>query len=338
MIKNKSTLTLIAILSIALVVLIVLGIAVINNVIIPAFAPKTEWVELPIKENMTLSQAKEMLESLGVSYEVKPTDSRIANRVEKFEYIGKEENGKHLAEVGKNVILYANEKSVNEVVYLTFDDGPIVNYNDSAMTDIYHTTADILDTLDDYGIKASFFIVGYQMVKSDRSKYVNEIFNRGHLLACHTYSHEFSKIYSSIDSFLSDVAKFENQLKDILGEEKFNSIGKYIRFPGGSSTNNHLTKSEALEYISAVREKGYKVYDWTTLTGDAEGKSTTSEFITYLFSEIDKAKDKGQPLIVLMHDKYTTSQSLPAIIDRLISEGYYFDTVDNCPEYTFAER
>ena len=338
MLKNKTTLILISILAILLVVLVCLSVAVIKNVL----APDIEYIELPISENMPLSQAKEKLSALGISYEIKATDSKIANRVEKFEYDGKQENGNALAKVGTTVTLYSNEIGVDKVVYLTFDDGPIVNYNDSAMTDIYHTTEDILNTLDNYGIKATFFIVGYQMIKSDRSEYVLDILDRGHLIGSHTSTHELKDsvglIYNSLSQFVSDVERFEDELKGVIGEERFNSLGKYIRFPGGTSTNGILSKAEAKEYIQRMRAMGYKVYDWTVSTDDAAGNSTINQFISSMDAGISKAKKSGAPLIILMHDKYTTSQSLPAIIDHLISKGYYFDTVDNCPEYTSAEN
>lgn len=337
MIKNKNTVILISVLALLIVVLICLLVAVIGNFVSPA-SSNAQYVELPIYENMPLSQAKATLNELGISYEIKPTDSRVANRVEKFEYDGKEENGRTLAKVGSTVTLHSNEVGIDKVVYLTFDDGPIVNYNDSAMTDIYHTTRDILDTLDGYGIKATFFMVGYQMIKSDRSQYVTETLDRGHLIACHSSTHELNQIYSSSSKFVADIEQFENQLKNILGEERYNSLGKYLRFPGGTSTNGLLSKSEAKEYISKIREMGYKVYDWTASTDDAAGSSTTSQFISSMDTGLSKAKQSGAPLIILMHDKYTTSQSLPAIIDHLISNGYYFDTVDNCPEYTSAEN
>lgn len=332
MIKNKTTLILISILAILLIVLVCLGIAVVKNVL----SPSAEYIELPISENITLSQAKELLDSLGISYETKATESKTANRVERFEYVGKEEDGKKLVEIGSVVTLYSNEKPMDKVIYLTFDDGPKVNYTYSM--EIYHTTGKLLDVLDKYGIKATFFLVGYQMIKTDRSEYVIDTLNRGHLIACHTSTHDFGSIYNSTSKFVSDVERFEGELKNIIGEERYDSLEKFIRFPGGSSTNGKLSKIEAKEYISAIRNMGYKVYDWTALTGDAEGKSTANEFISYMDSGLEKAKENGDPLIVLMHDTDDTTQALDKIISHLIEKGYYFDTIDSCHEYTFAEN
>ena len=332
---NRSNAILTAVLALCLVVFVILLVAVIKNAVQPTIQPNAEWIEIPNLENMALAEAKARLDELNIAYEIVPTSSRIANRVERFEYSGKTENGKILATVGTSIKLHANEVGIDRVVYLTFDDGPKVNYTYDM--EVYHTTKDLLDVLDKYGIKASFFMVGYQMIKTDRSAYVKDTMDRGHLIACHTSTHELGNIYSSISKFVEDIERFENELKDILGEEIYKSLGKYIRFPGGSSTNGYLSTSEAQEYISAVRSMGYKVYDWTALTGDAEGMKTASDFISYMDKGIEKAKQNNQPLIVLMHDTDDTTQALPEILNHLTSNGYYFDTIDNCPEYTFTE-
>ena len=324
MTKNKNTLILLSILTASLIVMLLLLAAVINNVILPAFQPKTHWVELPLYENMSLTQAKNVLDTLGVSYEIKSTNSKIANRVEKFDYVGKTEDGKKLLDTNNKVLLYSNEKSKAEVVYLTFDDGPTRD-----------NTYEILDKLQNYGIKASFFVEG-----ADVDRYPERMettFARGHIIACHSYSHQLDVIYSSTDEFIKEIRQYEQAMIDAIGEENFASIQKIIRFPGGTN-NAKLNKTKSLEYIAKVREIGYSVYDWTVLTGDAEGASDAATFISNLSSGLEKAKSSGLDLIILMHDKWSTNEALNDILDYLVSEGYYFDTIDNCPEYTFFEN
>ena len=324
MTKNKNTLILLSILTASLIVMLLLLAAVINNVILPAFQPNTHWVELPLYENMSLTQAKNVLDTLGVSYEIKSTNSKIANRVEKFEYVGKTEDGKKLLDTNNKVLLYSNEKSKAEVVYLTFDDGPTRD-----------NTYEILDKLQNYGIKASFFVEG-----ADVDRYPERMettFARGHIIACHSYSHQLDVIYSSTDEFIKEIRQYEQAMIDAIGEENFASIQKIIRFPGGTN-NAKLNKTKSLEYIAKVREIGYSVYDWTVLTGDAEGASDASTFISNLSSGLQKAKSSGLDLIILMHDKWSTNEALDDILSYLVSEGYYFDTIDNCAEYTFVEN
>ena len=347
---NSSNLPLVIILAICLVVLSVLMILVLQK-----FQPTTspslpvvntdpeapqdpigEKIELVNIEDMSLTQLTQALESNGVEYEIIPTNSKMANRVEKIEGYTVDEDGKIIVNYGEKITIHSNIVDQDKIIYLTFDDGPMVNYSNSALTDIYYTTRDLLDVLDRYNVKATFFLAGYQMVKSDRVHFVNEIYEKGHIIASHTYSHDFNTIYNSTSHFIDDVKKFENALINILGEGTYNSIDKFIRFPGGSSTNGILSNAKAKQFIEAIQNEGYKVYDWTTLTGDAEGVTTTQGMINYMKQSINTAKNKNEPLILLMHDKKLMTDSLPAILDYLIGEGYYFDTIDNCPEYTFV--
>ncbi len=346
---TKNNLILALILVLCLCVLMALATGVIKNFTAPAVTqPQKQYVELPNLNGLPISQAKAMLDAADIAYEVLYKESRVPNRVLDVEYIGKEENGIALAELGTAVKLYVNEVGMDKVIYLTFDDGPKVGYNMDYS--VYYTSEELLDVLDEYGVKATFFLAGYQMVKSDRKHFVNDIFDKGHLIGCHTFSHDLDtytdpdKIYDSVDAFISDVQIFENELKGILGEERYNSFDKYIRFPGGSSSIEYHSDYPASDFISAIQNEGYKVYDWTFLTNDADdtyrldGESDSDYFIRSMTSGLQSAKDKGLPLILLMHDKKAMTDCLPEILEYLISEGYYFDTLDNCPEYTFAEK
>ena len=323
--EKKKTLILCAILVLCLIVLALLSILVVKNIMPTENVPEAQYVELSISESMGLETAKAKLDELGIAYEIIPTNSRTANRVEKIEYLGKEEDGKRLCEVGSTVKIHANEVGIDKVVYLTFDDGPTRD-----------NTTDILATLQKHGIKASFFVEGQDVaLYPDRMVATVE---GGHLIACHSYSHKYESVYASVDSFLSEIELYENAMINALGEETFNSLPKILRFPGGTN-NNYLTNSESLQYILAVRGAGYAVYDWTALTGDADGSGNNNAeyFISSLSKSLEKSKNEGLPLIVLMHDKWSTNEALDEIISFLVSEGYYFDTVDNCPEYTFVE-
>ena len=347
-IKKNETIKLCALLALCLILLVSLILVLIKTISdspsTPAADQQVQYIEISSLSDMKLPEAKSLLDGANISYEIVPTSSKIPNKVENFEYIGKNENGKIYIEVGTSVKLYANEVESNKIIYLTFDDGPIVNYSDSTLETIYHNTGEILDILDQYGIKASFFLAGYQMVKPDRSQYVLDIYNGGHIVACHSFSHDYDYIYSSSENFVNDIERFEKELKIILGEEKYNSMGKYIRFPGGTVKNGCVGKATALDYISSVRQMGYKIYDWTLLTNDAyenhrqEGESDRDYYLRSLKESLELYKNVDYPLILLMHDKNSTKEVLPEIIEYLISEGYYFDTIDNCPEYTDAEK
>ena len=113
-------------------------------------------------------------------------------------------------------------------VYLTFDDGP----------SIY--TEEILDILDEYQVKATFFVVGKE---SDAAKEaLRDIVARGHTLGMHSYSHKYSELYASEEAFEADFLKLQGYLEDVTGVKS-----KVYRFPGGSSNTCLLYTSDAAD-------------------------------------------------------------------------------------------
>ncbi|UTY37987.1 polysaccharide deacetylase family protein [Allocoprobacillus halotolerans] len=113
---------------------------------------------------------------------------------------------------------YDNREAIKDGIktcYLTFDDGPSQN------------TKEILDILDEYQIKATFFVTG---TSPQHFHYIKEAYQKGHTIGLHTYSHDYEYIYSSLKNYISDL----NKIKDVV----YQQIGKnvdFIRFPGGSS-------------------------------------------------------------------------------------------------------
>lgn len=191
---------------------------------------------------------------------------------------------------------FSNKK---KVVYLTFDDGPSRT-----------VTPQILDILKQNDVKATFFVLGY-MIEQNPDLLKRE-HNEGHAIANHSYTHNYSKIYSSTSNFIEDMKMNENTIKSVLGE--YNS--KVIRFPGGSFGKN--------DYIKAAKEAGFHPIDWNSLNGDAEAAYVTKDRLVSRFIETSAGKST---LYVLMHDapgKETTAQALPEIIKYLKDNGYEF--------------
>ncbi|MBO5716114.1 MAG: polysaccharide deacetylase family protein [Clostridia bacterium] len=326
--EQKETLKLIGILSIGVFILLILSIILMNSLTMPTVTPEPKYIDIDNIEGMNLNDAKVLLENADITYEIIPTDSKTPNKVEKLEFVGVtlSDTGRLRIRIGTTVKLYANEVAQDKVIYLTFDDGPTRDNTDY-----------ILETLAKYNIKASFFVEGQDVALYPEKMLAT--FDAGHVIGCHSYSHVFADVYASTNSFIGEVNQYEQALKNALGEEKYAKVEKLIRFPGGTN-NSLILEQNPMDYINAVRENGYKIYDWTALTGDTEGITETNAMIEHMMTTLATAKNKNQPLIILMHDKWPVKEndSLSKIIDKLISEGYYFDTIDNCPEYTFAEN
>jgi peptidoglycan/xylan/chitin deacetylase (PgdA/CDA1 family) len=193
----------------------------------------------------------------------------------------------------------ADKKKDVKEVYLTFDDGP------SKFTD------DILDILNEYNVKATFFVIG----KTDKQskKMYKRIVAEGHTLGMHSYSHNYKTIYNSLEDFEKDFTKLQNLLYDTTGY-----FPNLYRFPGGSS--NSVSNMDISVFIKYLCEKSVIYYDWNVDNGDATGKSYSPEELCDNVLSGIKAHDRS---IVLMHDtdsKENTVKSLKLILDNLTTQ------------------
>lgn len=332
---KRGTLALASLLTFSVIILLLLAAVASEMYLYPSVPAggdaEPEYVLVPSLVGMPISSARAVLASLGIECKVEPTSSRVANRVENVRYTGEATEDGLSVELGTTVTLLGNEVGADKTVYLTFDDGPTQD-----------NTEYILETLSRYGISATFFVQGRNITRYPEKTLAT--LEAGHLIACHSYSHDLDResegfIYGGTDRMLAEIDAYEAALSEAVGDRAAESIVRAFRFPGGSSTNGRIDKETALEYISAVRARGYKVYDWTSLTGDAEGTTEIVPMIEKMDAGLKKARAESLPLIVLMHDKWAVREgdALSAIIDHLIADGYYFDTLEGCAEYTFAE-
>jgi len=194
-----------------------------------------------------------------------------------------------------------------KTIYLTFDDGPS------------QYTSEILDILDSYGIKATFFVV------VDDYTYTEElmrIVEDGHTLGMHSASHDYGVIYENLDAFIEDVSTVHDIIYNATGVDS-----KYYRFPGGSSnTVADVSIDDCIDYLYS---EGIEYFDWNALNGDAENLSFTADELNA--NVLGNIRSNGGDSMVLLHDlgtHYETVKALPSLIETLISEGYSFGAID----------
>ena len=196
-------------------------------------------------------------------------------------------------------------KSNHKIAYLTFDDGP------------YYNTWKVLDILDKYDIKATFFTTSingqycFDNKKEDCYKLYKEYVKRGHTIANHTYTHGIWRgLYSSADSFMNAVIKQEEQVKTQSG----GYVTNIVRFPGGSSTAGKLKNS----IVEQLRKRGYGWVDWSCENGDGQDIQNKNQAWSYLKSGLN---DKIE--VILLHDyNAVTTNMLPELIEYLQNNGY----------------
>ena len=200
------------------------------------------------------------------------------------------------------------EEGEEKVVYLTFDDGPSP------------VTTQILDILDAYGVKATFFVTAQF---PDNLDLIAEEYERGHTVGMHTYSHEYS-IYTSLDTYFDDLSKISAIVEEQIGYVPF-----AVRLPGGSS--NTVSMSYATGIMTAITNellaRGYQYWDWNAETGDG-GTVTVDEAY---YNAIAPVSYGMTDVVILAHDmpaKQTTIDALPSIIEYYLANGYEFRVID----------
>ncbi|MCM1191336.1 MAG: polysaccharide deacetylase family protein [Butyrivibrio sp.] len=183
-------------------------------------------------------------------------------------------------------------------VYLTFDDGPS------------KYTYDILDILDSYGVKATFFVVGKETDYAREA--MQEIVNRGHTLGMHSYSHKYAEIYNSPEDFAGDYRKIHDYVYEVTGVES-----TVYRFPGGSS--NSVSDIDMEVFADYLDTQGVRFFDWNIASGDG-GKKLLS--VEELVKNSTAGIERFGTSVILMHDaasKSTTVEALPTIIENILA-------------------
>ena len=210
-------------------------------------------------------------------------------------------------DVTSDVENLADEADVRKV-YLTFDDGPSSN------------TGKILDILDDYNVKATFFVNG--RTDDHSKKMYKRIVDEGHTIGMHSYTHNYSQVYASLSSFKSDFFRIQQLIYDYTGVKC-----NLYRFPGGSS--NQVSATDMSTLIRFLNKENVRYFDWNVSSGDATtNEESSDEIIENVMKDVVKYKTS----VVLMHDaatKDTTVKALPKLIQKIQGEGDLILPIDD---------
>lgn len=203
-------------------------------------------------------------------------------------------------------------------VYLTFNSVPGEN------------TETILDVLAQYGVKATFFVSGSEQEGAD--EVYRRIVNEGHTIGMHSYSNQYSLIYSSTDAFKKDYEKLSDYIYQLTGTKS-----TFYRFPGGSS--NEISNLNMAEFVHILNEEQITYFDWNVSAGDASGNYTAEDVQNNVLEGVSKYKTS----VVLLHDsvgKSTTADALGSLIESLQGQGAKILPIDentNVIQYIKAE-
>ncbi|MCB0645131.1 MAG: polysaccharide deacetylase family protein [Saprospiraceae bacterium] len=176
-------------------------------------------------------------------------------------------------------------------IYLTFDDGPIPVI-----------TPWVLDILDEYHAKATFFCVGENVKKYP--EIYEEIKRRGHAIGNHTFKH-ISGWKTPKVKYLEDVAL----------------AGQYIETNLFRPPYGKMTKAQIREI-----SKTHKLIYWDVLSGDFDKSMEYKKCLKKLKQKTEAGS------IVVFHDSHKSDrilkQVLPEILDHWQHAGFQFKTIE----------
>jgi peptidoglycan/xylan/chitin deacetylase (PgdA/CDA1 family) len=177
-------------------------------------------------------------------------------------------------------------------VVLTFDDGPMPRITNS-----------ILETLERYCTKATFFYVGRMAIAYPET--TRSILHRGHTLGTHTWSHPLNIARLRPEQSVMEIERGFAAVALAAGRP----IAPFFRFPGLSDSGfllDHLQKRGIASFTVDVVSNDSYISDWRRLA------QTTLQRI-----------EQRQGGIVLFHDiKAATAKALPVILEELVERGY----------------
>ena len=183
---------------------------------------------------------------------------------------------------------------VRPVVALTFDDGPNAS-----------STPILLDGLKERKVRATFFLIGENIEKGENEKIVKRMYEEGHLIGNHTYTH------CNLAKLETGEAKKELEQTDTVIEKITGKQPAFARAPYGElpvDSEQDLSRM----YIGWTVDP----LDWMTEDAGAVVKTVVEEI------------NPGD--VILLHDCYPSSvQAAIRIVDLLQGKGYEFVTVDH---------
>ncbi|UCZ52776.1 polysaccharide deacetylase family protein [Bacillus shivajii] len=268
-----------------------------------------------------LHEENEMLENKlndkqGKITDLQETIVELEDKIDELENEkGREENSSGSGESNDESATYP-EPDGSKTVYLTFDDGPTA------------LTPQILDTLNEYDVNATFFTIGKRMEANPET--TRRTYEEGNMILTHSYTHKYS-IYESFDTFYHDLQLAEQAYEDVLGFE----APEILRFPGGSANHSSFNYGGE-QFMPAltedIKERGYHYIDWNVSSGDASDIYDQPE---KMLNQI-KAQSAGKNIVVpLFHDtarNEATAEILPDVIEFYKEEGYEFRTFRDITE------
>ena len=197
----------------------------------------------------------------------------------------------------KRTWMLPNDKNI---VYLTFDDGPIPQL-----------TPWVLDLLKEYHAKATFFCIGDNINK--HPNIFKRLISEGHSVGNHTYYH-LNGWKTKTETYIDNVLKNEEL---IISEFKIQNSALLFRPPFGklATRQSHI-----------LQKKGYKIIMWDVLSADFDPNISKEKCLDNVLKNLQAGS------IVVFHDSLKSEEKLryvlPKVLEYIKNEGYYCKAIN----------
>lgn len=176
------------------------------------------------------------------------------------------------------------------VAYITFDDGPIPE-----------VTPWVLDTLDEFGVKATFFMVGDNVRR--HPELLDEVRRRGHSVGNHTM-HHLQGMHTKTDAYLADV----HEAEQMIGTTLFRPPHGIMRWKQSRLLKQH-----------------YNIIMYDLVTRDYSRKLTGEQ----VFHNVCRFARNGS--IIVFHDSLKAEKNmryaLPKALRWLLDNGFHLEAL-----------
>ena len=191
--------------------------------------------------------------------------------------------------------------TAEKTLFLTFDDGPIPEI-----------TPWVLDLLEKYSTKATFFCIGDNVRK--HPEVFEQIKTKGHAFGNHTFNH-FDGWKTKTSDYIENFKKAEEIINSQL-QQKLTSEEKLFRPPYGKIKNKQAAK---------IANLGYKIVMWDVITGDYDKNYDAEECLKNPRNLISSGS------IIVFHDSLKAEKNLKYVLPKLLEEytekGWKFESL-----------
>lgn len=218
-----------------------------------------------------------------------------------------------------NVVSHVTQQGKNDKkIALTFDDGPDPVY-----------TSKVLDILDSYGVKGTFFVIGQNV--ANYPEIAREIVTRGHEIENHSFDHPVFSLLSD-DANYSQIKATNDIIKTVTGVQP-----KFFRKPYSDSSD--ITNDADIRYLQMLHKLGLKASEY-----DVDSKDWLLDDSEKIVERVKQQLESrnGNYSEILLHDRHInpelTISALPKIIEYLQSKNIQMVTVNELDHQSSNEQ